>query len=202
MRIFTKAIIETGFVTLVLAVAMSLVSCAGNRMYVSEEADFGFYSRVGVVPFSNLTNDKNASEKVTSSFITELLLLNTVAVANQGDMENVFGTVVTQAMVNAIEELTSEQAMAIGEQAQVEGLFVGAVKDFGMVRSGQDEFPLVAVIVRFIDCQTGRVVWSYETSRKGGPKFPIFSFGETHTLGEMTTKVCREVADSFGKVSR
>jgi len=202
MRTFAKPTGGGGKTTLIIAALLMLVSCAGNRMYVNEEADFGFYSRVGVVPFSNLTNDKNASEKVTSSFTTELLLLNTVSVANQGDLEKVFSAVVKQAMVNAIEELTSEQAMAIGEQAQVEGLFVGAIKDFGMVRSGQDEFPLVAVIVRFIDCQTGRVVWSYETSRKGGPKFPIFSFGETHTLGEMTTKVCREIAGSFGNVSR
>lgn len=202
MRINAKAVFVAGKAALVLAVSALLVSCAGSRMYVNPEADFGFYSRVGVVPFSNLTNDKNASEKVTSSFTTELLLLNSVAVANQGDMEKTVGAVVKQVMVNALEELSSEQAMAIGEQAQVEGIFVGAIKDFGMVRSGQDEFPLVAVIVRFIDCQSGQVVWSYETSRKGGPKFPIFSFGETHTLGEMTTKVCREVAGSFGKVSR
>ncbi len=181
---------------------LTLASCGSNRMYVNDEADFGFYSRVAVVPFSNLTTDKNASDKVTSSFVTELLMLNTVSVANMGDVEKVVKAVVKQDMVNALDELTSEQAMAIGEQAQVEGIFVGAVKDFTMVRSGQDEFPLVAVIVRFIDCQTGRVVWSYETTRKGGPKFPVFSFGETHTLGAMTTKVCHEVAESFGRVSR
>ncbi|UCE23404.1 MAG: hypothetical protein JSU74_08855 [Candidatus Zixiibacteriota bacterium] len=187
---------------IIIVSALLLVSCAGGRMYVNDEADFGFYSRVGVIPFSNLSSDRNAAEKVTSSFMTELLMLKSVELANQGDIELVFNGVVTQAMVNVVDELTSEQAVAIGEQSQVEGIFVGAVKDFGMVRSGQDEFPLVALIVRFIDCQTGRVVWSYETSRKGGPKFPIFSFGETHTLGEMTTKVCREVAQSFGKVSR
>ncbi len=187
---------------IIIVLALLLVSCAGGRMYVNDEADFGFYSRVGVIPFSNLSSDRNAAEKVTSSFMTELLMLKSVELANQGDIELVFNGVATQAMTNVVDELSSEQAVAIGEQAQVEGIFVGAVKDFGMVRSGQDEFPLVALIVRFIDCQTGRVVWSYETSRKGGPKFPIFSFGETHTLGEMTTKVCREVAQSFGKVSR
>ncbi|MEW6413180.1 MAG: hypothetical protein AB1483_12040 [Candidatus Zixiibacteriota bacterium] len=187
---------------LIFGLIMLLTSCGGNRMYVNDEADFGFYTRVAVIPFSNLTTDKNASDKVTSSFVTELLILNSVSVANMGDVEKVVKTVVKQDMVNAVDELTSEQAMAVGQQAQVEGVFVGAVKEFTMVRSGQDEFPLVAVIVRFIDCQTGRVVWSYETSRKGGPKFPIFSFGETHTLGDMTTKVCRDVARAFGEVSR
>lgn len=187
---------------LLLIIAGLTLSCGSGRLYVNDEADFGFYSRVGVVPLSNLTANNKASEKVTSSFVTELLLLNTVSVANMGDLEKVLVTAGWQGPATDFEDLTSEQIKAVGEQAQVEGLFVGAVKDFNMVRSGQSEFPLVAVLIRFVDCQTGRVVWSYETSKKGGPKFPIFSFGETHTLGEMTTKVCREVAGSFEAAAR
>ena len=171
-------------------------------MYINEEADLGYYTRVGVIPFSNLSNDKNASEKVTSSFVNELLMLNTVSVANMGDLDRVVRATINKDMVNVLEELTSEESMQIGKEANVEGIFVGAVKDFSMVRSGQNEFPLVSIIVRFVDCQSGQVVWSYETSRKGGPKFPIFSFGEVHTLGEMTTKVCHEVAGAYGKIMK
>ncbi|UCD64859.1 MAG: hypothetical protein JSW34_05345 [Candidatus Zixiibacteriota bacterium] len=187
---------------LIVALALLGVSCAGGRTYVNPEADFGFYSSVGVIPFANLTSDRNASDKVTSTFVTELLLLNTVSVANMGDLDKTLREVVKQDMANVMEELTSEQVKAIGELAGVEGVFIGAVKDFAMTRSGQSEFPLVAVIVRFVDCQTGRVVWSYETSQKGGPKFPVFSFGETHTLGEMTSKVCRDAARSFANAAR
>ena len=179
-----------------------LVSCGGGRMYVNQEADMGFYQRVGVLSFSNLTADRTASGKVTSSFVTELLMLETVSVVNTGDFNTAASQVIKSDMVNALEELTSEQAQQIGQAAGVEGFFIGAVKEFGMVRSGQEEFPLVSLIVRFIDSQTGLVVWSYETSQKGGPKFPIFSFGETHTMGEMTTKVCRDVAQSFGRITR
>lgn len=179
-----------------------LVSCGGGRMYVNPEADMGFYQRVGVLSFSNLTADRTASGKVTSSFVTELLMLETVSVVNTGDFNTAASQVIKSDMVNALEELTSEQAQQIGQAAGVEGFFIGAVKEFGMVRSGQEEFPLVSLIVRFIDSQTGLVVWSYETSQKGGPKFPIFSFGETHTMGEMTTKVCRDVAQSFGRITR
>ena len=185
-----------------LLMTLVIAGCGGGRMYVNEEADLGFYSKVGVIAFSNLTTEKNASEKVTSSFVTELLKLNTVAVTNQGDFASVVKAVVKSDMIDATEALTSEQARIIGQEAGVEGIFVGAVKDYGLVRSGQAQFPLVTMIVRFVDCQSGQVVWSYEVSKKGGPKFPIFSFGETHTLGDMTTKVCREVADSFGKIAR
>ncbi|MDH4157311.1 MAG: hypothetical protein OEW00_08560 [candidate division Zixibacteria bacterium] len=183
------------------AVAAMLFSCAHNRAYLNEEADFGFYTKVGVLPFSNLSADKNASEKVTSSFVSELLMLNLAQVANMGDLQTVMKNVIEKIPANLSEELTAEDVQKIGLEAGVQGLFVGAVKEFGMVRSGQDQFPLVSVMVRFVDCQMGTVVWSYEVTRRGGPKFPIFSFGETHTLGEMTAKVCRDLARSYRKAT-
>lgn len=176
-----------------------LSSCGGNRVYVNEEADFGFYSRVGLMTFSNLSSDNNAGEKVTSSFRTELLFLKEIEVANAGDFAKAVRAVVKEMPLNLPESFSSEDAIAIGQEAKVEGIFVGAVKDYGMVRSGQTEFPLVSIIVRFIDCQTGKVVWSFEQTQKGGPKFPVFSFGETHTLGEMTAKVCREAVKAFAR---
>ena len=71
------------------------------------------------------------------------------------------------------------------------------MREDGLVRVGSDEFPLVGILVRLFDCQSGKIVWSYEITRRGGPKFPVFSFGETHTMGDMTTKVCREAAGKF-----
>lgn len=191
------------FVMPVVALAVCLLmACGAGHMYISDEADLAFYQRVGVIPFANFASDRNAAEKVTSTFTNELLMMQSLAVINQGDLNGVISTSVTRDITNAMEDFTAEEFAAIGEAAGVEGVFVGAVKDFSMVRSGQEEFPLVALVVRFVDCPTGRVVWSYEVSRKGGPKFPIFSFGETHTLGEMTSKTCHEIAQSFGRLVR
>ncbi len=187
-------------ITLLLTL-LPLLSCGSYRAYTNPEADFGFYERVGVIPFANLTNDRNASEKVTSAFVIELLIGDALEVAPMGDVYKAARAVLKDEKTNLPDQLTGEEARALGEAAQVQALFVGAVRDYGMVRSGQEEFPLVSVSVRLIDCGTGKVVWTHEVTRKGGPKFPIFSFGETHTLGDMTAKVCREVARDFlGKV--
>lgn len=184
-----------------LMAVTAMISCGGPRTYTNREADFGFYDRVGVLPFSNLSSDRNASDKVTASFVTELLIGGEVEIANMGDVLKAFKTTVKDDRGNLPEQLTIEEGMTIGRDAGVQGLFVGAVRDYGMVRVGTDEFPLVSVNIRFIDCQSGKVAWTYETTRRGGPKFPIFSFGETHTLGEMTSKVCRSAASDFqGKV--
>jgi hypothetical protein len=184
--------------SLLLLVAVSaMISCGGPRTYTNQEADFGFYDRVGVIPFSNLSSDRNASDKMTASFVTELLIGGEIEIANMGDVLKAFKTTVKDDRSNLPEQLTIEEGMTIGRDAGVQGLFVGAVRDYGMVRVGTDEFPLVSVNIRFIDCQSGKVAWTYETTRRGGPKFPIFSFGETHTLGEMTSKVCRSAAGDF-----
>ena len=186
---------------LALSIMLVVFSCGGPRTYVNSEADFGFYEKVGVLPFSNLSGDRNASEKVTASFVTELLIGGEVEMANMGDLLKSFKTTVKDDRANLPEQLTIEEGMTIGRDAGVQGLFVGAVREYGMVRVGTEEFPLVSLNLRFIHCQTVKVAWTYETTKRGGTKFPIFSFGETHTLGEMTSKVCRSAAGDFlGKV--
>jgi hypothetical protein len=179
------------------AAAFTLLSCASTPVYVNREADFGFYQRVGVVPFSSLTGDRSSSDRVTATFITELLMAGAIDVAPAGDFYKAVRDAVKGDRVNLPEEITAAEATALGQAAGVQGIFVGAVRDFGMSRVGSDEFPLVGVIVRFLDCGSGKVVWSYEVTRRGGPRFPIVSFGETHTLGEMTTIVCRDAAKRF-----
>jgi hypothetical protein len=186
-------------ITVVMA-ALAVVSCAPPPEYINQEADFGFYQRVGVIPFASLTGDRAASDKVTSSFITELLMKNAVEVAPAGDFYKSVREAIKGEKVNLPEEISAEELTALAKATGVQGVFVGAVRDFGMVRVGSDEFPLVGLIVRFIDCGSGKVVWSYETTRRGGPKFPIVSIGETHTLGELTTKVCRDIAARFAQV--
>lgn len=179
---------------------LAAVSCGtSRRTYVNPEADFGYYTKVAVLPFSNLSTDRNAADKVTSAFVTELLIGGKVQVAGMGDVLTAYRTIVKDERTNLPEQLRAEEAKAIGTTAEVQGLFAGSVREYSMTRSGQEDFPLVSVIVRFIDCQSGKVVWSHEVTQKGGPKFPIVSIGETHTLGDLTAKVCREMAQSFDR---
>ena len=180
-----------------IMIIMALCSCAGQHPYVNHEADFSVYQSVGVIPFSNLSSERSASDKVSSSFVSELLLAKDIRVAGMGDFLRIFHSVTKEERANWLDGLSAAEAKSIGDSAKVQGIFVGALKDYSMVRSGQEEFPLVSLSVRFIDCQSGQVVWSNEITEKGGPKLPIVSFGETHTLGEMTTKVCRKLVASF-----
>ena len=78
-------------------------------------------------------------------------------------------------------------------------MFVGVVSDYEMVRVGRESFPLVSIEVRMLDSATGLVVGSASQTRRGGPVTPIFGWGEVHTLGELTSKVCRDLLDTLPK---
>jgi hypothetical protein len=77
----------------------------------------------------------------------------------------------------------------------VQAVFEGIVRDFEMARIGQSSFPLITLEVRLIDVPTGQVVWSTAVTERGGPKVPVFGWGEIHTLGELSNKVAAEAVE-------
>ena len=44
-----------------------------------------------------------------------------------------------------------------------------------------------------IDVETGTVIWMASMSDRGGPKTPIIGVGETHTLGELSQAMSKEM---------
>ena len=181
---------------LLLIIALAL-GCSGPRSFVHPSTDIGFYQKIGVVTFRNLTQDRFAGQKMTSTFITELLLAKKFEVAEPGEFDQIVREVRQAASGSEEQELSAEQVKIVGDKAQVQGVIEGEVKEFQMTRIGSEDFPLISVTVKLVDVPSGQVVWMSSHTAKGGPKFPIFSFGETRTLGELAQKVCKKLVREF-----
>jgi curli biogenesis system outer membrane secretion channel CsgG len=179
---------------LFLAVA---AGCSGPRTFLNEQADWTFYQRLGVLPFVNLTADRFAGEKVQSSFITELFLSNRFEVIEPGEFNAKAVAQLKAAGVQQTQEIPLDQIKAIGEKTGVQGVIEGIVTEYSMIRVGQADYPLISLNLRLIDVPTGTVVWMASYSKKGGPKLPIVSVGETHTLSELTQEICNEIVSDF-----
>ncbi|MEW5875574.1 MAG: hypothetical protein AB1752_10375 [Candidatus Zixiibacteriota bacterium] len=177
--------------TFVLLVSVIAVSCSGARSYLNPDADLGYYRRIGVATFQSLSDDPRAGQKLQRILVTELLKRGDLEVVQQGQVEKVETDVRTKQNLPLPAPLDSTSLKMIGDQAGVQGILVGTVREFRMERVGQEEFPLVAFSLQLIDAPTGRIVWDVSIGERGGPKFPVFSFGETHTLTELATKLCR-----------
>lgn len=172
-----------------------LCACGGPTKFVDPEADMPYYETVAIVPFTNLAPDRAAGLRVTDVFYAELLRRDFAIVLEPGQFDAAMrkvrgGTPITNTWSQA-------ELARLGEETGVQGLFLGTVRDYEMVREGRKSFPLVCLEVRLVDTGTGRVVWSASDTQKGGPGFPILGFGETHTLGEMTAKVCQDLLSTL-----
>ena len=179
------------------AVVLAALACAGPSTFINRDTDWTFYKRIGVLPLTNLTQDRFAGEKVQSALITELFLSRRFDVVEPGEFNSKASDALKAANAQAGQELSLDLIKAIGQKAEVQGVIEGIVREYTTVRVGQAEYPLISINVRMIDVPTGTVIWMTSYTKKGGPNLPIISLGETHTLGELTQKACHDVVNDF-----
>lgn len=182
-----------------LSIALGTLLVAGCAprvtVFMHPEADMAFYTRVGIVPFRTLAADRFAGEKFSTEFNTALLATKLFEVVDYGIFVNAVQRVAGSASPPS--GLTADQLKALGEQAGVEGVFVGTVSQYEMVSTSSGRFPAITVEVRLVDVATGTVVWSATSAERGGPKTPIIGIGETHTLGALSQKMCRKLVSEL-----
>lgn len=175
-----------------IVILLAAVSCSGVRSFMNPDADMGFYRRVGVASFVSLTDDPRAAQKLQRVLVTELLKRGEFDVVPQGQFEKIETDVRGKQSLTYPASLDSAALKMVGEQTGAQGILLGTIREFRMERVGQEEFPLVAFSLQLVDAPTGRVVWDVSLGERGGPKFPIISVGETHTLSELSAKLCRK----------
>ena len=187
--------IQMTLAVLVLFGALGAGCGKSMRVYVHPDADLAFYSKVGVLPFRSLAGDRFAGEKIGIEFTTALLAKEIFEVYDYGVFVN--------KVLQAIGERTppdgpsQEQLKKIAEATGVQGIFYGTVMQYDMVPSSSGTFPTISVEARFVDVETGTVVWMATMTERGGPKTPIIGIGETHTLGELAQNMCKDLVNKI-----
>ena len=181
------------------ALGLLLLAMAGCgapvARFVHSEADFSFYESVGIVPFESLGQDRLAGEKASNVFFTELLTREFADVREPGQ----FAAAIQRVRGTGVSNLpwSATDLARLGKEAGVQGVFMGIVRDYEMTSVGRSAYPLVAIEVRLLDVGTGNLVWSASLTRRGGPTMPFTGWREIHTLGELTTAVCRDLLQTL-----
>src|SRR3990172_13116100 len=101
--------------------ALLLGGCGGPRSFVHPSTDIAFYKRLGVVSFYNMTGDRFAGEKMTSSFVTELLLQKKFEVIEPGEFERIVAETRGSSGAEG-QDLSAEQIKLIGQKAGINGI--------------------------------------------------------------------------------
>lgn len=147
---------------------LGLAGCSAHRgqQYHDKQMDFGSITSVAVMPFSNLSRDTLAAERVRDVFATMLLSSGAIYVVPNGEVARALAksAVATPTAPNV------DDVIKLGTALKVEGVITGVVKEYGEVRSGSATGNVVSVSVQLLETTTGKVVWS-ASSTKGGVTF-------------------------------
>jgi TolB-like protein len=178
-------------VPLLLAAALGLGGCSGTMKatkFTNPKFNFAFVQRVAVLPFENLSNDRQAGDRATRLTITELLASGAADVVEPGEVLAAVTQVVGSTSAGRGVSPSTEQVIALGKALKVQGLLLGTVTQSENLRSGAVPVPVVTIDMHLVETETGTTVWATTQSAKGGS----FSARVLGTGGEPLAETTRK----------
>ena len=177
----------------VATAALGAAGCAaGPRLYVNPQADMTLYKKVAFLPFTNLSPDRFAAERISRAFMTELIIADRYRIVEPAQTAAVFeriGVVANDPSRAISQEKFVEAAALLG----VQGFVRGAVTEYQVQRLGGEETAVLSFDVEMIDAATGNVVGRTSIRKKGRGRRPVVGGSSTRSFGALTQQACRQV---------
>jgi hypothetical protein len=162
--------------------------------YIRQDVDYSFIRRVAVLPFQNLSQDVNANERVYSIFVAQLLERQVVEVAEYGAVLSGMG----QMQLNVESVLTPEQFTELGKILGVDGIFYGAIEEYGLERISNARTYTLTATYSLAETQTGSTIWNAQ-ARTDGTSFwrKLFGGGSASLYSVSRSNVERALGTLF-----
>jgi TolB-like protein len=182
--------------TVILLFAAGLAGCAApTRLYVNPQADLTLYRKVAVLPFTNLSAQTFAGERVSRAFTTELIMTDRFQVVEAGELAQILDR--TGGGPDTQGRYDPDKLKDACQKLQVTGYVQGAVTEYQMQRSGQEEIPVLSFDAELVDVATGNTVWRVSISRHGKGLLHGLGGASLRSLGALTQRACREAVASL-----
>ena len=139
-----------------LCILILLAGCAGPRTYIHPQADISYIKMVGVAPFTSSCRDRAAGGKITELIINELLMAGKFDVVEPGEVKKAMQEMGLFRRGNGA-EMDNASLKKLGESLGAQAIVIGDVREYDMVRTGQDNYPVVSVTLRLVDTESGRI---------------------------------------------
>lgn len=172
-----------------VALTLGCAGGRGKRGYQDANMDFGAIKTVAVLPFSNLSRDAAAAERVREIFSSMLLASGSVYVLPPGEVVRGY----TRLNINDPRAPSIEEVTKLGGILKADAIIRGVVKEYGEVRSGSSAGNVISVSLEMYETSTGRIIWS-ATATKGGIGFGDRLLGGG---GQPMEVVTEQVADDL-----
>lgn len=184
----------------VVALAVLLVvtgACGASRRstgtYHDENMDFSLVQTVAVLPLANLTNNTTAGERVRDVFSTILQATGNVYVMPAGEVSRALA----RARVALPSQPTAEEAVALGKELKADVVITGTLREYGEVRSGNAMANTIALGLKMMETQTGKVVWSASSAKGGVTAGDRLFGGGGEPMNVVTEQAVRDLIDQL-----
>ena len=185
-------LLVAGFILALLV----FISCAHPpRIYIRPEVDFSNFKRIAVLPFDNLSEVEGAAERMTEIFMIELMHKDKFSVAEPGLVKKA----VMERRIRTTRDIDLDAARSLGENLDLDLILVGSVLDFEMQKFGNKEVPVITVVSRLVQANTGTTVWAAYQSRRGDDKETFFGWGRVNSLSELAGIVAAQMISSLNE---
>lgn len=157
--------------------------------------DNGGICRVAVLPFINETDYPLADTLMYKVFVTELNKTGNIFVSQEGDVRRIYRQIkVVPGRMPFVEQLRA-LAGRLGVQVVVTGNVV-EMKEKASKYSSELE-PAIAVVLRIIDADTGRTLWTTYHRREGRQYRVALHFGKVNTVTALAKKIVQEIIETW-----
>jgi TolB-like protein len=153
-----------------VAASCCLGACGSSTkatQFSNPNFDFSFVERVAVLPFENLSSDRQAGLRATRLTVTELLASGALDVVERGEVQAAL-TQTETFQPGRTPMPSTEQVISLGQALGVQAVIMGTVTQSENLRSGSVLIPVVTIDMRMVEAETGATVWAATHSEKGG----------------------------------
>ena len=173
-----------------------LSSCASTgRTYLDSIMDFGAIKSVAVLPFANLSTDKQAAERVRDVFTTHLLATEAMYVLPAGEIARG----VSKVGVSEPTAPSSEEIKKLAGIIKVNAVITGTVREYGAVRSAATSANVISLSLTMIEADTGKVVWTASSTKGGITLWDRLFGGGGRPMNDITEEAIDELLDQLFK---
>jgi hypothetical protein len=163
--------------------------------YIDPNMDFGAIKTIAVMPFTSLTRDAVAADRVRDVFINKLLSTGAVYVLPTGEVARG----VSRGEIQSPTALSGEDAVKLGGIVKVQAIITGVVREYGEVRSGTSSANIISLSLQMMETQTGKIVWTASSTKGGISLWDRLFGGGGQPMNKITEKAVNDLIDKLFK---
>jgi len=178
-----------------LLIAVMLSGCASQLSSKRRlDENLPASTRIGVLPFVNLSGTENASEIVTDYF-------NNLVAAGESWQAVEFSRVydgMRQLRIRSINTMTADQLAEFGRLVGLDYVLVGSVveyEEFNDTYLGR--LPQVSFNCRLLECASGRIAWVGTSNGRGDRGEVVFGVGAVRSAETLARSMVENAVDEL-----